>query len=483
MRVSSTAALATTLVASSCSCRASLRRLSAISWSSVPSVWAMSEESIDCERGRYASEQVAGLDARAKRRHATLGRLVPALHRALHHAAAVRVGHDAAIEPDRPGPAFDRRGPRSNLEKPLRRLGYEQTAVGPARGRVACAGAQVGPVIVALVRPRTNGGQDQADDRGGQDVDLAAARQHRAAGGGTNQQQDARGHEQGPARRRRQRIDDDLTHACGPVACLPAGRWNPQGPDEEVLRPAIRKRDQDLIAAGLAQQRRSHLVGGALLLQLRLEGLAVQRHVDGGGRDRRIVLGAIEVDDQDLAFDNADELIRLGGGDDPRGSSARRRRRVRGMIVALMSRRWLRRHQIRETRWRHMRALSCARYARIGEDNDEAWMIIRSGQGMGHASRAIRRERAIWEGVRDNRAAGCAKKPRAGKMLRRPPAAEVPGPRSGRLARRDKWCRSSWRGAGLFRPFRGRSPRARALRPWQPARLQRHPTCDTWRGE
>ena len=232
-----------------------------------------------------------------------------------------------------------------------------------------------------------------------------------------------------------------------PWACcrLPAGRWNPQGPDQQVLRAAIRKRDQDFVAAGLAQQRRSHLVGGALLLQLRLEGLAVQRNLDGGGRDGGVVLGAIEVDDQHLAFDDADELVRLGGGDDPRRSSARRRRRVLCMIMAFMSRRSL--CGSKNEKYAGGTCERCRAHAErecdIGEDSDEPWMIIRSGQSMGHASRAIRRERAIWGAARGNRAARCAMKAKAGKTTRPRPVAEGPGPRSGRPARHGRWCRSS----------------------------------------
>ena len=130
-------------------------------------------------------------------------------------------------------------------------------------------------MVVALVGPRHGGGQDDAEDRGGQDEELAPPRKQRAPGGGDEKQEAAEGHSRPAARQGGERLGQDAVHADAVAARLGRGRRNDERSDQQIVDAALRERDQDLVAARLAQQRRRHLVGGGLLLQLRLERLAV----------------------------------------------------------------------------------------------------------------------------------------------------------------------------------------------------------------
>ena len=288
------------------------------------------------ERRCDAPEQVAGLDARAERRHAACRRLVAALDRALHHAAEVGVGGHAPVEAH--GAAWRSRLWTVAVRTSSRRcvgLGRKIAAVRPALRVVAGAGAEVGAVVVAVV-----GGRDRGEP------DHQQRRQERGRGGAPSPGIDA------------DRTDDE-------EACAEAGEDQPAvlaerlrhaGPQGDVVRRAPARRrgsddqpaDQEVRLAGvddrgqhldrprLLQDRRRHLVG-AVGLRLGLEGLAVERDLDGGRRHGRVVGGAVEVDDEHLALDDADELVALRDGDDARrGKRCRTRGRLVGVIVPLV---------------------------------------------------------------------------------------------------------------------------------------------------
>ena len=109
--------------------------------------------------------------------------------------------------------------------------------------------------------------------------------------------------------------------------------------DQQVVGRPLGDGDEHLVLARLAQERRRHLVGGGLLLQLGLVRLAVERDLDRRGRDRRIVVGAVEIDDEHLALDDADELVALRGGDNARRGDRRPRRRAAPPVVVAFVRR------------------------------------------------------------------------------------------------------------------------------------------------
>ena len=67
-------------------------------------------------------------------------------------------------------------------------------------------------------------------------------------------------------------------------------------------------------------------------------GLTVERDLDGGRGDGRVVGGTVEVDDEHLALDDADELIALGDRDNAwRSETAGFGGRFVGVVVALVS--------------------------------------------------------------------------------------------------------------------------------------------------
>ncbi len=66
--------------------------------------------------------------------------------------------------------------------------------------------------------------------------------------------------------------------------------------------------------ARLLQKRRGHFVG-VVLLAFRLVALVADRHLQKSFGHRRIVRETVEVDDQHLTLDDADELVGLGIGD------------------------------------------------------------------------------------------------------------------------------------------------------------------------
>ena len=74
------------------------------------------------------------------------------------------------------------------------------------------------------------------------------------------------------------------------------------------------------MAARFPEQRRGSLVGAVFLVGFNLSCFTIQRQLDLGCGDWRIVRGEVEVDDQDFAFDDAHELVGFRGRHHARGS-------------------------------------------------------------------------------------------------------------------------------------------------------------------
>ena len=97
------------------------------------------------------AEDLAGFDSAAESRNTGCRCLIAAGGGALHDAAEVGIGDDAAGQAHGARGRLTREDFGPNFKKPLRRLGQEDRTVRPARRRIAHAGAEIGAVIVAAV--------------------------------------------------------------------------------------------------------------------------------------------------------------------------------------------------------------------------------------------------------------------------------------------------------------------------------------------